>query len=124
MPRGRSPTPSCPDARQKPTALTVRATLLLDGRVLIAGGTVQPGFGASVVTNRADLYDPVTGTLSPTAEPMEAPRLWHGAALLESGRVLLVCGTSSAAVNSQRGDLRPGDRAVVRSLRRAARGRR
>jgi hypothetical protein len=75
------------------------ATRLLDGRVLIAGGTIQPGFGASEVTDRADLYDPATGIMSPTSEPLEAARLRHGAALLESGRVLLVGGTPSSAMD-------------------------
>jgi hypothetical protein len=62
------------------------AILLQDGRVLIAGGEV--GGGSSAL---AELYDPKTGTFSPTGSMLEA-REGHQAFLLQDGRVLIVCG--------------------------------
>ncbi|HEX7543244.1 MAG TPA: kelch repeat-containing protein [Candidatus Limnocylindrales bacterium] len=59
------------------------ATLLLDGRVLISGGSSD---------NMAELYDPQTGAFSPTGS-MNAVRLrLHTATLLQDGRVLIVGG--------------------------------
>ena len=53
------------------------ATLLADGRVLLAGG-----FGGRYGTlNTAELFDPATGGLSQAA-PMVAARRGHSATLL------------------------------------------
>ena len=60
------------------------ATLLLNGKVLIAGGGFQSA-------RSADLYDPVTGTFTPTGN-MTAERRGHSATLLPDGRVLIVGG--------------------------------
>ena len=61
------------------------ATLLLDGRVLLAGG-----YGSGAAT--ADFFDPVTTSLTPTALPMVRFRAVHTATLLGDGRVLLAGG--------------------------------
>jgi hypothetical protein len=72
-----------------PTMLEPRAsgtaTLLPDGRVLLAGG--YPGEGTSPVAS-AEVFDPATGRFSATA-PMTTPRAIHTATLLDDGRVLL-----------------------------------
>ena len=58
------------------------ATLLPDGRVLIAGGDNA---------GTAELYDPTTGTFSPTGS-MTTPRYNHTATLLSNGLVLVAGG--------------------------------
>ena len=67
------------------------ATLLADGRVLIAGGT--SGFWREVYAS-AELYDPTPGSFSPTAS-MTTIRQWHTATLLGDGRVLITGGNGS-----------------------------
>jgi hypothetical protein len=66
------------------------ATLLSDGRVLVAGGKTASGSMAS-----SDLYDPKTGTFSPTV-PMVTSRAWHTATQRSDGRVLLAGGTDGS----------------------------
>ncbi len=62
------------------------ATLLQDGKVLIAGGSVN---NKTVAT--ADLYDPATDTYQPTG-PMAHKRALHSATRLADGRVLITGG--------------------------------
>ena len=65
------------------------ATLLEDGRVLVTGGqtTVTSRLSPPGIVS-AEIYDPSTGSWSPT-RPMFDPRRHHGAVLLEDGRVLV-----------------------------------
>ncbi|MFN8620853.1 MAG: kelch repeat-containing protein [Chloroflexota bacterium] len=79
------PTGSMTQARERHTA-----TLLEDGRVLIVGGEdVRDGTVAGLGT--AELYDPSTGTFSPT-RTLAGPRAGHTATRLEDGSVLVVGG--------------------------------
>ena len=79
------------------------ATLLNNGKVLIAGGESdfnligvgQYGFLApQSVLATAELYDPVSGTFARTGD-MTAPRFGHTASLLADGRVLIAGGNST-----------------------------
>jgi hypothetical protein len=67
------------------------ATLLSDGRVLVAGG-----IGSSDSLASAELFDPVNGTWTASGPMMEA-RGSHTATMLRDGRVLVVGGSSSGA---------------------------
>jgi hypothetical protein len=81
--------PALPEPRSNHTA-----TLLTDGRVLIAGGGDNASIGipsGEEATATALLFDPATGTFSPTGS-MAAPRAAHRAELLSDGRVLVVGG--------------------------------
>ncbi len=75
------------------------ATLLGDGRVLIAGGAdnfnITSTSGATPVpmasSTSAELYDPAAGTFSPTGA-LTTARVFHVAAPMPDGHVLLVGG--------------------------------
>src|SRR5688500_8873242 len=66
------------------------ATLLPDGKVLIAGGFREEGT-TEVAIASAEIFDPVTNTFTPTSD-MNEPRNGHTATLLPNGKVLLAGG--------------------------------
>ncbi|WP_437486784.1 kelch repeat-containing protein [Sorangium sp. So ce1014] len=66
------------------------ATLLLDGKVLVAGGYDYTGASSP---DTAELYDPADDTWTPTTS-MHAPRYGHVAVMLTDGQVLVVGGTT------------------------------
>ena len=65
------------------------ATLLSDGRVLVAGGNIGPF--PVVITGRAELYNPATAVFT-LAATMNVRRQQHSATLLLDGQVLVVGG--------------------------------
>jgi WD40 repeat protein len=69
------------------------ATLLPDGKVLLAGGlTPYPPYPDVLQsTDSAELYDPATGKFSPTAS-LQGGRAHHTATLLTNGKVLIAGG--------------------------------
>ena len=71
------------------------ATLLSDGRVLIAGGGScgDPQSGTADTYAAAEVYDPVAGKFSRVAD-MTVEREWHTATALRDGRVLITGGFS------------------------------
>jgi hypothetical protein len=88
-----SATGSMTDARILHTA-----TVLNDGKVLIAGGTRAGGGGGAAIAS-AELYDPTIGTFSPTGS-MNTDRAQHTATLLTNGEVLVAGGWNGHAADA------------------------
>ncbi len=74
------------------------ATLLPDGRVLVAGGTTVFGF-EDTPTAVVELYDPVADAWTELA-PLPAPRRDHAAVALPDGRVLIAGGFGARRVDA------------------------
>jgi Kelch motif protein/galactose oxidase-like protein len=83
-----SPTGSMGTARVQ---IANPTNLLPNGKVLIAGGVTSGG----VFLASAELYDPATGTFSPTGS-MGTARLAYALALLPTGKVLIAGGYNSS----------------------------
>ena len=79
------------------------ATLLPNGKVLVAGGYCSGGYLAS-----AELYDPASGTWTATGS-LATARIRHTATLLPNGKVL-VAGGDDCGVSRERGTIRSGKR--------------
>jgi hypothetical protein len=90
-----SPTGSMTAARAGHTA-----TLLPDGRVLVAGGFTNrpPNAMGSMSLASTELYDPQTRTFSATGFSLAEPRIGHVAIMLPGGRVLIVGGDAGMSV--------------------------
>jgi large repetitive protein len=73
------------------------ATLLSDGKVLVAGGDNR--YGTTYRT--AELYDPATGLFTPVANNMTTERSAHTATLLANGKVLLAGGGGGAMTTAE-----------------------
>jgi len=72
------------------------ATLLANGKVLVAGGISQSVSGSPLVVNStAELYDPATSAFAP-ANSMGTARAGHTATLLVDGKVLIAGGLSDS----------------------------
>jgi len=70
------------------------ATRLLDGTVLVVGGTTNSD--GDFLAN-AEIYDPATGTFSAAAGSMSTARWQHTATLLSNGTVLVTGGRSDVS---------------------------
>jgi hypothetical protein len=99
-PSQRSPAPNCDDPSTGTWSTTGSlavardahtATVLPNGKVLVAGGNSNGTYLAS-----AELYDPATGIWSATGT-MATPRYLHVATILPSGKVLVAGGSNSSS---------------------------
>ncbi|WP_437501313.1 Kelch repeat-containing protein [Sorangium sp. So ce1099] len=109
LPGGAAWAASTPSWEAVPSMITPRAehsaTVLQDGRVLVAGGFTEVDDGSPFVESTAvgltavEIYDPATRTWSPGA-PLYQGRRGHAAVLLPNGHVLVAGGR----IRSQQSD--------------------
>ena len=85
------------------------ATLLPDGKVLLAGGA---SIGGIIPTSSAELYNPSTGIFLATGE-MTTPRSAHTATLLPNGQVLIVGGGTTDLYDPAMGAFHAAGRTIV-----------
>jgi hypothetical protein len=85
-----------PAAQLKTARGHFTATLLADGRILVAGG-YQPEGGGALAS--AEIYDPVSGTFSLTGS-LSTARYGHTATRLADGKVLIAGGNLDEARQS------------------------
>src|SRR4051812_38339273 len=83
---GAGPAHSQPTITLAPERLGHGATRLNSGKVLITGGVNE-----NATLNSALLYDPSSGTFTPTGN-LISPRAGHTSTLLSDGRVLITGG--------------------------------
>jgi WD40 repeat protein len=86
------------------------ATLLPDGKVLVAGGHL-----GNQVLATAEIYDPTTGTWAATGN-MVTPRFGHTATLLPDGKVLVAGGGSAIDPSAELYDPRTGTWSVTGTM--------
>ena len=72
------------------------ATVLQDGRVLVAGGIGASG----TAVDTAELYDPTANTWTVTTGPLVHTRSGHTASLLQDGTVLVAGGSNSSGARN------------------------
>ena len=77
------------------------ATLLQDGKVLVAGG--WDAFGVPITS--AELYDPATGAWTPTTSNLNTARAYHTATLLQDGKVLVASGWDATLAHTNSAEL-------------------
>lgn len=85
------------------------ASLLADGRVLIAGGDQ-----AGAARGTLEIFNPSTSAFTSDATGI-TPRTWHAAATLADGRVLLAGGVDGASALASADIFNPADGAVVQT---------
>lgn len=82
------------------------ATVLNDGKVLVAGGEiVNDDVGGTVTTPTCEIFDPATNTWSPTGSMTEARRFHAAVRIDSSGKVLVIGGQNTAAPGSTNAEI-------------------
>jgi len=76
-------------------------TLLLDGKVLIAGGTENKPYQCPNNFITSEIFDPFKKQFSPVGK-MNIPRSGHGATLLPDGKVLITAGNQYSCMTKDR----------------------
>ncbi len=76
------------------------ATTLIDGRVLIAGGSYPEGApNTAAELASAEIFDPASSTITASASQMNTARAGHIAILLPNNNSVLIAGGTSAGAN-------------------------
>jgi hypothetical protein len=104
---------SCARSTSQSTRAFHTATQLDDGTVLIVGGAEViddagqancPSCRRATATTKASTYDPKTGRFTPVEPDLTTPRMFHTAARLADGRVIVAGGTREALLRPVDGD--------------------